>query len=130
MPTKVRATGTPAPFNLREKPSTISSKGMLRRPASASQAAISEADVNLGLCPIARAAIAFVDLMQLHHVATGIVHEHLQRVGAGEALDLPVLHAHAVEFLLGGEDIGHRESDVRPGRILAGSLGDRRRLLA
>ena len=32
MPTKVRATGTPMSFSRREKPSTISSSGRLRRP--------------------------------------------------------------------------------------------------
>src|SRR5262249_36850972 len=37
VPTKVRATGMPASFSRREKPSTISSSGRLRRPASASQ---------------------------------------------------------------------------------------------
>ena len=43
MPTKVRATGTPMSFSRREKPSTISSSGRLRRPDSASQAS---SDVN------------------------------------------------------------------------------------
>ena len=40
MPTKMRAAGTPASFSRRTKPSTSSSSGRLRRPASASQAEI------------------------------------------------------------------------------------------
>src|SRR6266481_1515791 len=68
------------------------------------------------LAAVARTAAAFVDLVQLDHVAARIVHEDLRGIGAGEALDHPVLHANAVELLAGRHDIPDREGDVRPCR--------------
>src|SRR5215204_4537015 len=99
MPTKTRATGTPTSFRRRPKPSTMSSSDRLRRPASASQS-VTAVSFNRRLCldAVAGAAAAFVDLVQLDHVAAGIVHEELRGIGADEAFDHPVLHPQAVEF--------------------------------
>src|SRR5882757_216108 len=96
MPAKTRATGTPTSFRRRAKPSTMSSSDRLRRPASASQS-VTAASFNrpLWLDAIAGPAAAFVDLVQLDHVATGIVHEELRGIGTDKALDHPVLHAEA-----------------------------------
>src|SRR5918996_84847 len=131
MPAKMRATGTPISFRRRPKPSTMSSNAKLRRPASASQL-VTAASFNppLWLDAIAGTAAAFVDLVQLDHVAAGIVHEELRRIGADEALDHPILHTEAVKFGTGLDDALHRIGNVRPRRILTRPLGHGRRLLA
>src|SRR5260370_32599827 len=98
------------------------------RIASPASAGCSKRTEQLGA--VACAAAAFVELVQLDHVAARIVHEDLRGVGAGEALDHPVLHAHAVELLARCHDVPDREGDVRPCRIFARPLGDHRRLLA
>src|SRR5918993_4036039 len=131
MPTKTRATGTPISFRRRAKPSTKSSSDRLRRPASASQSVMA-ASFNLLLCldATAGAAAAFVDLVQLDHVAAGIVHEELCGIGTDEALDHPILHTEAIELGTGLHDVLHGIGNVRPRRILTRPLGHRRGLLA
>src|SRR3982751_5903193 len=108
MPTKVRATGPPMSSSRREKPSAISSSERLRKPASASQVeTLATFNRASRLGAIARPTAAFVDLVQLDHVAARIVHEDLRGVGADEAFDHPVLHALAVELGPRLGDVGH-----------------------
>src|SRR5213593_3635535 len=71
-------------------------------------------------------AAAGADLVQLDHVAEGVLHEDLLRLRPDDALGEPVLHAEAVEFPPRLLDVGDGQGDVRPRRILVGPLGEPR----
>src|SRR5881409_445623 len=71
-------------------------------------------------------AAAGADVVQLDHVAEGVLHEDLLRLRPDDALGEPVLHAEAVEFPPRLLDVGDGQGDVRPRRVLDGPLGELR----
>src|SRR5512143_1428460 len=71
-------------------------------------------------------AAAGADLVQLDHVAEGVLQEELLGLGADDALRQPVVHAETVQLPPRLLDVGDGERDVGPRGVPVGPLGELR----